>query len=207
MPATTNHKIYEPSSLVPLPVRGREGRNIPPFSKILAPSMPEDLPQTFNYRWTGEDTLTYGDQQYWIEAKLAHHCLEEETVFELDFDQTCLRWSQPLKRIQVSMERSSVYSFDSLLVVGRFLSSNPHLVDILMEAVPHIRTIFGAETRVVLRIISDPEMENQDQLFGCIRTNLSVDEALSCLDRFDEEWFFNRFDQVAGLLDFKLDFV
>jgi len=60
---------------------------------------------------------------------------------------------------------------------------------------------------VVLEVVSDPEVEDMDELFAYILTSFPVDEALARLAKLDEEWFLDQLDQVGGRFNFNLEFV
>jgi len=49
-------------------------------------------------------------------------------------------------------------------------------------------------------------VEGAKELFAYIRTSLPVDEALSRLDKFDEEWFLDQLDRAGGRFNFNLEF-
>jgi hypothetical protein len=81
------------------------------------------------------------------------------------------------------------------------------LIDVLLEAHAYLQKHFGPDPKVALQVVSDPEAKGGDQLFAYILTPLSVDKALTRLDRIDEEWFLDQLDRTDGLFNFNLEFV
>ena len=79
--------------------------------------------------------------------------------------------------------------------VAKFLKKHRHLYSILREAKEQIISIFGGDAiGVCLEYDRYPE-EDFEGLFVIVKTNLSPEESLNLLDRFDEEWFL---DNVSG---------
>jgi hypothetical protein len=100
-----------------------------------------------------------------------------------------------------------IYSRRQLAAVRRFLRTHPQLVDILLEAYVYLQRHFGPDPQVVLEVVSDPEVEDWDELFAYILTSLPADQTLAQLDRFDQEWFLDQLDRTQGLLNFDVEFV
>lgn len=100
-----------------------------------------------------------------------------------------------------------LYTFRNEAAIRKFLSKNAALMNVLIEAYPHVVRYFGDQSRIVLERVKDPEIQDADQLVAYVMTSLSVDEALERLNRLDEEWFLEQFDRVDGLLNFNLEFV
>lgn len=72
--------------------------------------------------------------------------------------------------------------------VCEFLLGNVLLPALVLEACHRLRTVFGQDTSLRLRLSEDPEEANQ-YLFLFICGVKNLDEALTALDRFDREWF------------------
>lgn len=73
--------------------------------------------------------------------------------------------------------------------VAKFLSENVFLLDLLKEIPAHVRKHFGAEQKMTLEFLLDPEDPSHHRLHASIPTPLSVKESMQLLDRFDEEWW------------------
>lgn len=194
----------------PLPLLGRPKVLTPKqIVNALGPCVGSVPPLTLHYWVKGEDTLTWGDQSYWMEIKgigslLSLH--EESTVFnELHAIQygALLDVSSLLDDMR---QLEEIYSFRNDAAVQRFLYSYPQLAKVLLEAHVYLKKHFGPEPQVTLEVVSDPEVEGWDELFAYILTSLPVDEALARLNRLDEEWFLDQLDRVDGLLNFNLEF-
>ena len=73
--------------------------------------------------------------------------------------------------------------------VKELLAAHPYLASLLMEAYGKINECFGSQTEIVLELVSDPEADDDRELFAFIQTNLSPEAALERLDRLDQEWW------------------
>ena len=80
-------------------------------------------------------------------------------------------------------ELARLYRLDGEKVKG-YLGAHPEIVDILLEARPHIESQFGHDVIVELRFPRD-EGDFEGELLAMIQSNLDADPAL---DRFDKLW-------------------
>jgi len=166
--------------------------------------------ETFGYRWTGTDTLTWGSPMDWIRIRMAA-CLLGNPPEGAAVEQDRLTQYDALRQILNAMESpvlhklEAAYSFRDALAVERFLGRHPQLIDLLIEAHAHVAEHFGPHVHVVLEVVADPESDTGDQLFAYISTTLPPGEALGRLDRIDEEWFLDKLDVAGGLFNFNLE--
>ncbi len=100
----------------------------------------------------------------------------------------------------------ALYSLRNASVVRHFLRDHPEVIESLIEARPYLEEHFGPDTRAWLEVVGDPEAADERQLFAYIASGLPVDEAVKRLDAFDEGWFLDHVDRVAGRLNFNLEF-
>jgi len=100
-----------------------------------------------------------------------------------------------------------IYSFRDEAETARFLRIHPALIDLLLEAPPHVERYFGPNPQVVLEVVADPEASDSEELFANICTSLPVEEALERLDQLDEGWFLAQLEWTAGRFNFNLEFV
>lgn len=100
-----------------------------------------------------------------------------------------------------------LYIFRRPEEVSEFLEAHPFLVPLLEEARGQIAQYFGPSSEVVLEVVTDPEAENDRELFALVQTTLSADEALPGLDRLDQEWWLDASDQAHCLLNIDVEFV
>src|ERR1051326_6992821 len=70
-----------------------------------------------------------------------------------------------------------------------FLAERPGLVDILLEARPHIERQFGRNVVVELRFPRMYPGESEADLLAMIQTPLEADTALDLFDKFWDEGF------------------
>jgi hypothetical protein len=166
--------------------------------------------ETFGYRWTGTDTLTWGSPTDWIRIRMAVCLLDSPPAVDA-VEQNRLTQYDALRQILNAIESPSLhrleeaYSFRDALAVERFLDRHPQLIDLLIEAHAHVVKHFGPDVHVVLEVVVDPESDIGEQLFAYISTTLTPGEALDRLDRVDEEWFLNQLDVAGGLFNFNLE--
>jgi hypothetical protein len=171
----------------------------------LAASVWETSWQTSSYRQKGEDTLSWGDSDNWIQIKWIR-CLVESPPEH----SSCLRQYGALQRVVTGTrlyKLEEVYSLSDAQLVRPFLLSHPQLIGVLLKARPHLSKYFGPDLQVVLKVVRDPEAEDSEQLFAYIYTSLPTGEAVARLDRLDEEWFLDQLDQTRGLFNFNLVFL
>lgn len=75
--------------------------------------------------------------------------------------------------------------------INEFLQSRPHLIGALEEIPQKASHYFPKNKGVTLKLEVDPE-EGYEELVIRILIDLDPEEALSALDRFDEEWWLDR---------------
>jgi len=98
------------------------------------------------------------------------------------------------------------YLFRNRHEVLQFLQKHSFLLPLLVEAYGKIAEYFETFSSVVLEVITEPEAENDRELFAFIRTGRPVDEALARLERFDEEWWLEASDRAQGKLCIHVEF-
>lgn len=89
--------------------------------------------------------------------------------------------------------------------VVRFLPINAHLYPLLLQAMPHIRQIFG-QCPVYLEVEKDPD-EGFEELLAIATVRSTPEKALALLAQFDQEWFTKVARQTRGRLNFIVDTV
>ncbi|HSK73193.1 MAG TPA: hypothetical protein VK892_15955 [Pyrinomonadaceae bacterium] len=91
--------------------------------------------------------------------------------------------------------------------VGGFIGENFFLLDILEEIPRQISKYFGSDQRLVLKVSYQPDYPDSAELWVDILTELSANEALPLLDKFDEEWWLENLDKTDCKLNINLKFV
>lgn len=91
--------------------------------------------------------------------------------------------------------------------VRAYLIEHPELIGILREADPEIARRFGEQTTVVMDIIDDPDIVDEQMLFGFIRTSLAPQDAVDLLHRLDREWWIARGADVRDQLALSIEMV
>lgn len=164
---------------------------------------------TFNYRLRGTDTLDWSDQSIWVEIKWILSLLEQypgtkSFVARITQYGTLL---DIIKSQRFLYQIEEIYSLRNAETVRGFLHTYPQLIEVLLEAHVYLQRYFGPDPQVTLEVVSDPEVEAIEELFAYILASLPVDEALTRLDKLDEEWFLDQLDRTGGRLNFNLEFV
>ena len=104
-------------------------------------------------------------------------------------------------------EIEAIYAMRDAPRVRQYLRDHPEVIQVLLEARLCLEKHIGTDVRVFLEIVRDPEADRDQELFAYIVTTLSADEALRRLDAFDDGWFLKHIGNVAGRLNFNLEFV
>lgn len=160
--------------------------------------------QTFSYSWSGEGTASWTPAHDAIQKDLVQSLLESASINVDVYMIEYLGLPDILGSARWHV-LEEMYSFRHATVVRRFLQIHPHLVKLLIDAYPYLLELFGPDPEVALEVVSDPEVEDWDQLFAYICTPLPVNEALARLHRLDEEWFLDQLDRVNDLFNFSLE--
>lgn len=108
-------------------------------------------------------------------------------------------------KLQKTIEQlEDFYTLENAVDVKKFLWTHERLIDILSEAHRRIKKIFGEVANLSLELHHDPE-EDFEGLFIIIKTNLSPEESLDLLDKFDEEWWLDVDDEVRKILEVDIE--
>lgn len=99
------------------------------------------------------------------------------------------------------------YEFKGDTAVEDFLKENPFLVRLLFDAYDRIREYFGPGTRLALEVISDPEAEEERELFLFIQTRLPPKAARTLLAVLDREWWLDAMLDAKGEMTISLEYV
>jgi len=100
-----------------------------------------------------------------------------------------------------------LYDLRNPTAIAAFLELQPVLIDVLVEAHPHLQRHFHVSPPVPLELVQDAETDGRACLFVYIPTALPVAEARAQMYRFDDEWFLDQIDRVGSLLNFNLEFI
>jgi len=90
-----------------------------------------------------------------------------------------------------------------IIEVIRFLLHYSYLVQVLLDALPKLKEVFG-EFQVYLELERDPD-ENFEELFGVIKVNATPEKALALLTRFDKVWFTQIQWRTLGKFNFTVE--
>lgn len=106
-------------------------------------------------------------------------------------------------------ELQRFYDFKNGATVVDFLrdKSNCSLSVVLLSAQDAIREYFGHGTRPALKVATDPEARDDQQLFIVIRTKLRPKAARTILAELDKEWWQSIFPATEGKVTVSLEYV
>jgi len=91
--------------------------------------------------------------------------------------------------------------------VKSFLQKNQFLLSLVLEAEKKIKNIFGADARLRLEVVEDPESVDEEELFAVVRTTRSEADASERLHRLDEEWWLEASRQTRCKLNIDVQLV
>ncbi len=91
--------------------------------------------------------------------------------------------------------------------IGLFLTQNPSVVSLLLEALDHLPSYFAPEAPLALELVYDHEDEDDPgDLYAIIRTPLEPEQAMPLFDRFADEWWREELGHVDRFA-FSLEYV
>lgn len=87
-----------------------------------------------------------------------------------------------------------------------YLSDNPFLVPLVLEARDKAHEYFSERPPLVLHLAEYPD-DGSRELFLLIQTAQPPAAALAKLDRFDQEWWLDALERAEGKLNVKLEYL
>jgi hypothetical protein len=113
--------------------------------------------------------------------------------------------------LTVNRTETQYFAFDYNYIIEKpevmeFIDLNSFLKPVLFEAYYKIKRYFP-NSKLILRMLDDPESPDFNQLILGIRTNLKPTEALAKLVEFDESWWLDRVGSTQNMLCITLEWV
>jgi hypothetical protein len=102
---------------------------------------------------------------------------------------------------------AKVFVFQDDARVRAFLRERPHLVGLLIEALPQVHAAFGVASPVILDVVRHWEPHSRPELYARIRTTLNPIDALDALERFDRRWWLGALNRAHNELTFTVKLV
>lgn len=100
-----------------------------------------------------------------------------------------------------------LYDLRSSQEVHRFLQIHSYLVFLLIEVYEKLLVYFAPLfAKPILEVITDPESENDQDLFVLVPTQDSPAEALARLDRLDREWWLDVLHRARGKVTIDIEY-
>lgn len=178
-----------------------------PFKRNLLEALGSTVTQkpteTGAYRFRGQDSLTWGDQVDWTRLNIIRYSFDSENAGSLG---GYFEFDRAIRQIQQSLPTSGyeLRNPDAVLV---YVAAHRELPDFLKRSQQQLRRFFGPKPSFVLEIVRDPDASDpSDFLFVNIRTAMPVDDAMACLNQFDEAWYLDQIDSFGELVNFNLEF-
>jgi hypothetical protein len=95
-------------------------------------------------------------------------------------------------------ELEKVYRLADADKVKAYLGDHPEMIDLLLEARPHIESQFGPGAIVELRLPRNEDGDFNGQLLAMIQSGLEADPALDSFDRLWDRWWGNASGRPAA---------
>lgn len=140
-------------------------------------------------------------------------------VNQTAFDQTdCSSFSELIERLPNARLAQEPMPFDEPPDLGdlydlvgdevsAFMREHPILHDLAFEAHTEIRSLFGTEPLLLLKVLDDPDDENEPrQLALVIETSASRSSARTLLRQFDERWWIEAMPKAGNLMTISLEY-
>lgn len=99
-----------------------------------------------------------------------------------------------------------LYDFRRPREVSTFLQAHPFLLPLLVEAHRKIAEYFDPSAKSILEVITDLESEGGRELFVLVPTHDTPEEALSRLERLDQEWWLDVLPQARGKMTIDVEY-
>jgi hypothetical protein len=100
-----------------------------------------------------------------------------------------------------------LYEFRDSAAVEAFLEEKPFLIRLLFNAYGKIREYFPPGSRLVLKVVADPEAQEERELFVFIQTKLPPRAARPLLAELDREWWLDAMLDARGQMTIGLEYV
>lgn len=170
------------------------------FTSAITSSINQVPGQTMFYRYIGEDSLSSGHPDEWIEALSLNwiiHAPEDAELF-LESLRHFDNLRDVLNRLRVGRIEDSFVIPDKN-EVRRFLLEHPNLIETVIHSRHFICEHFGPVLHITLKVVRDPEMPGHEQLIAYVSADLNAEELLNCLDNFDDVWFVNQTEIIGDI--------
>jgi len=87
-----------------------------------------------------------------------------------------------------------------------FIQTRPQIWPFIEAATPFLIKHFGQPLEIVLEVMSFPEEGAEDELVAWIQSSDEVEIGLDKLEKFKDEWFLDRLEEVDYRFNFNLEF-
>lgn len=107
------------------------------------------------------------------------------------------------------IETSSVYppvSYRNPDAVESYLARYPEVEDFIAAAWPALVECFDDSIEIVLEVLSySADETTQEELVGWIQSTDDVDDGLTKLERFEDEWYLDHMDEIGHKFNFNIE--
>jgi hypothetical protein len=102
---------------------------------------------------------------------------------------------------------SEIYKFINKEKIKDFILKNSYLLSLLKEFPTQIERYFGGNIKLALKISTEPDSSNSDELWILILTELSAKEAFPLLESLDENWWLDNLERANCKLNIRLEYI
>lgn len=99
-----------------------------------------------------------------------------------------------------------MYEVVSIEKVELFLKEKTHIHQLVNETYYKLKNFFPKSNKISLKLFTDPENDKKS-LVASVFSELSVDDAFDQLDKFDTEWFADKFAISDNLFNVTIESV
>jgi hypothetical protein len=136
-------------------------------------------------------------------ASLAFSYTQEDLTLEKSID-VVVDNQNSLNELAQFAILTQKYYIVSKTGVFQFLRLNTYLYKVLIDAHIVLSNIFYHNAKITLKLMTDGENDNHQELIAHIHTELSAEDALEKLDEFDEQWFLDNMELIDDKLTFNV---
>ena len=102
---------------------------------------------------------------------------------------------------------SKLYNFTRKEKIKEFILKNSCVLPLLKEAPSQIKSTFGENVKLALKISTEPDSFQSDELWILILTELPASEAFPLLESFDKNWWLDNLERGNSKLNIRLEYV
>lgn len=136
----------------------------------------------------------------WSEWTASKHSLSHILSYMLDYNKNIRLLSKSTGSGMTELLKLPLFEISNRPAVASFISEYPSIGPFLNRFHDRVQEFFQGEIeKLRVRLVVDPET-SQRRLVIFIVTSLDIEKAMTCLKKFEFEWFLPNYDDSLGLL-------